>query len=142
MVCSPPAERGGPVLGSYEAWPSILEGILKNAGMAGFLGNLGSRYEFSDEEATEWEEFLVELARCFGANPFTTGELTADLASNPDLRASLPDDLAQDWNRRNDGVSFVRRLGKAFSGRERRRHGTQKLAWNVRVRNIGIRSGA
>jgi hypothetical protein len=95
--------------------------------VVGFLGNLGSLYQFSDEDGTEWEEFLVELARCFGANPFTTGELTADLASKPDLRASLPEDLAQDWNRRNDGVSFVRRLGKAFSGREGRRHGDSEI---------------
>jgi hypothetical protein len=117
----------GPVLGSYEAWSSIVGGILENAGVAGFLGNLGSLYQFSDEEGTEWEEFLAELARRFGANPFTTGELTVDLTSNPDLRASLPDDLGQDWNKRNDGVSFVRRLGKAFSSREGRRHGDSEI---------------
>jgi hypothetical protein len=116
----------GPVLGSYEAWSSIVGGILENAGVVGFLGNLGSLYQFSDEEGTEWEEFLGRLVGIFGANPFTTGELTADLAK-PDLRASLPDDLAQDWNKRNDEVSFVRRLGKAFSGREGRRHGDSEI---------------
>jgi hypothetical protein len=117
----------GPVLGSYEAWSSIVGGILENAGVAGFLGNLGSLYQFSDEEGTEWEEFLAELAGVFGPNPFTTAEVAGELGSLSALQASLPDDLSQDWNRRNDGVSFVRRLGKAFSGREGRRHGDSEF---------------
>jgi hypothetical protein len=40
-----------PVLGCYEGWSTILGGVLEHAGVAGFLGNLGSLYQFADEEA-------------------------------------------------------------------------------------------
>jgi hypothetical protein len=116
-----------PVLGSYEGWSTILGGVLEHAGVAGFLGNLGSLYQFADEEAAHWEEFLDTLAGQYGSKPFTTGELVSGLEGDPTLVATLPEELADDWSKRHTGGSFARRLGKALSRREGRCFGPEEI---------------
>jgi hypothetical protein len=123
-----------PVLGSYESWSTVIGGILEHAGITGFLSNLQNIYEKADEESAEWAEFLGALRKMNGGTAFTTAEVVADLADNPDLVATLPEDLAADWPKRTTGVSFVRRLGKAFSAREGRRHGEMDARINGRGR--------
>jgi hypothetical protein len=99
-------------------------GILEHAGIAGFLSNLPNVYEKADEETAEWAEFLEALRKQNGGTAFTTAEIVSALEDDFDLVATLPEDLSADWAKRNtNGGSFVRRLGKAFSAREGRRHG-------------------
>jgi putative DNA primase/helicase len=50
----------GRALGSYETWTSVLGGILANAGIPDFLGNLLEFYESSDHEGAKWRA-LVDL---------------------------------------------------------------------------------
>jgi hypothetical protein len=113
----------GPLLGSFEEWCMVVGGILKYAGIEGFLGNLSSLYETADEESQEWAEFLADLQAKY-RQPFTTAEVARDLPNNLNLASTLPSELWDDYAKRNrDGVSFTRTLGKAFAKRAGRRHG-------------------
>src|SRR5262249_18424220 len=51
-----PKER---VLGSYEGWSQVVGGILKAAGIPGFLGNLEQFYAISDIEGAGWRELVA-----------------------------------------------------------------------------------
>lgn len=53
----PTAPEGS--LGSFGSWSKILGGILKNAGVPGFLDNITSYYDDSDDELDELREFVV-----------------------------------------------------------------------------------
>jgi hypothetical protein len=50
---------GAKSLGSFERWAEIVGGILENAQIPGFLGNLDSFYKTADSENTIWEKFLT-----------------------------------------------------------------------------------
>ena len=139
------------ILGSYESWSTVIGGILEHAGVTGFLSNLTNIYEKSDEESAEWAEFLEALVGRNGGTSFTTAELVMDLEGDSELVASLPEDLSAEWGKQNhSGGSFARRLGKAFSAREGRRHGEAEarieragesrnaVKWRV-VRNLPAR---
>ncbi|GAH73885.1 unnamed protein product, partial [marine sediment metagenome] len=47
-----------PPLGSYESWASVIGGILKVAGIEGFLTNLDELYERADSEGAVWRRFM------------------------------------------------------------------------------------
>jgi hypothetical protein len=49
------AER---TLGSFEEWAGVMGGILKAAGVEGFLANVGRFYEAADVETTVWRRFV------------------------------------------------------------------------------------
>jgi hypothetical protein len=112
-----------PVLGTFEAWSRTIGGILEYAGVSGFLGNLQGLYNQADEEAAEWESFLLALAAHFKGRDFTTATLVEALESLSDLAAYLPEDLAESWNNRSVGASLSKRLGKSFSKVQERRFG-------------------
>jgi hypothetical protein len=116
-----------PILGSYESWSRTIGGILEHAGVHGFLGNLEALYNHADEEAAEWEAFLLSLAGHFRGRDFTTAALGRDLESLPALVAELPGNLEEAWAKRNSGVSLPKRLGKAFSGLKERRFGESEV---------------
>ncbi len=43
-----------PTLGMFESWDEVMGGILRNAGIAGFLCNVQDQFEHADLESTEW----------------------------------------------------------------------------------------
>ena len=45
-------------LGSFEDWSEVIGGILKTAGIKGFLSNLTEFYEMADLEGTIWRDFV------------------------------------------------------------------------------------
>jgi hypothetical protein len=53
-------------LGSYEAWASVMGGILEAAEIEGFLDNAESFYETADAEGALWREFVKAWAERFG----------------------------------------------------------------------------
>ena len=53
-------------LGSFEAWASIMGGILEAAEIDGFLDNLESFYETADTEGAIWREFVKAWWDKFG----------------------------------------------------------------------------
>ncbi len=69
-----PAWMGRP-LGSYEAWSRVLGGILGQAGVSGFLGNLDAFYEATDLEGAAWREFIEAAYAQFGTRRVPTADL-------------------------------------------------------------------
>jgi len=53
-------------LGSYEAWSQIMGGILRAAGVQGFLQNLETLYEDNDTDGVEWREFTQAWWNAYG----------------------------------------------------------------------------
>lgn len=51
-------EAKTPPLGSYEAWATVIGGILEVAGIEGFLTNLDELYERADSEGAVWRRFV------------------------------------------------------------------------------------
>jgi hypothetical protein len=116
----PPA--GVPTIGSYEPWVETVGGILAYAGVSGFLGNLGDHWEQTDEDAAQWEGFLMAIRDRFDMEEWPTRDLAAAIetsGSDSDLRASLPDDLASAYM----SSSFAIKLGRQISLRRDTRYG-------------------
>jgi hypothetical protein len=110
-----------PVIGGFKEWSQTIGGILTNANIPGFLGNLSELYDAMDDEGQEWCAFLEAWQGSLGQRAVTTAELVAamgtDTESTP-LREALPD-AATDRN----GVPDTRRLGHLLRRKVRVRVG-------------------
>jgi hypothetical protein len=126
-------------LGSFEMWCNVVGGILKHAGISGFLGNAEALYSEADQESIQWEAFLTALDTTFYSEPFTVAEVAEVLKLKTwdqqayqnvpteratKLRAALPDFIAEVMDR--EGY-FQRRTGKCFSERVDRRFGASQI---------------
>jgi len=52
------AVPGDYVLGSFEDWARTMSGILRDAGITGFMANADQLYDVANEESVEWREFV------------------------------------------------------------------------------------
>lgn len=135
------------ILGSFEQWCTTVGGILKFAGIEGFLGNLDELYEQADPSSAAWEGFLMALFRLMPQKVgFRVADITERLKQPGDelhpneLRPTVPEDLGEVGDK-----GFQHRLGKALRKRIGRRYGErgvhllrmgskQNVAmWEVRV---------
>ena len=110
-----------PVIGGFAEWSRTVGGILSNAGIPGFLGNLNELYDAMDDEGQQWRAFLEAWEECFGQTAVTTAELVAGMVSDTGpttLREALPD-AAFDRN----GMPDPRRLGHLLKRKDRVRVG-------------------
>ncbi|MHB1134519.1 MAG: hypothetical protein ACYC4L_19270 [Chloroflexota bacterium] len=64
-------------LGSYEDWSRVMGGILQNAGIAGFLGNLSEFYEVADAEGAVLRQFVAMWWHKHGPKAVGTSDLFA-----------------------------------------------------------------
>ncbi len=111
-----------PRLGSFEVWAETVGGMVAFAGIPGFLGNLAALYDQADAGGAEWETFLQAWWEELDASkPITVAEITKVITSNDDLRAALPGDLAEAFDK--SAGSFSRRLGSALAKRAGTRYG-------------------
>ncbi len=110
-----------PSIGSFESWSEVIGGILAFAGVPGFLENRNDMLEQADEDAPEWEAFLLAWQDEFGDEAVTTAQVAdrLDAALAADLRAALPGHLADALT--NKAKSFTRRLGRALAAVQDRR---------------------
>jgi putative DNA primase/helicase len=127
------AERpqGGGVLGSFEAWAETMGGILKVAGVPGFLGNIDQLYEQADDEVRTWREFVVAWYEHFKSQRLGAEELYC-LAERENLLPEVLGDggerskrtrLGKALGRMKDRViGQYRIVGDAEDGRGRRRY--------------------
>jgi len=121
-----------PVIGGFAEWSQTVGGILTNAGIPGFLGNLSELYDAMDDEGQQWRAFLEAWEECFGQTAVTTAELVAGMVSDTGpttLREALPD-AAFDRN----GIPDARRLGHLLRRKERVRVGDPPR-WLVKAGN-------
>ncbi len=110
-----------PVMGNYECWTKTVGGILGNAGITGFLGNLDQMYETTDTETPQWSGFLEAWYQSFQDNVVSAAIIATALGGNAFLPASgaiskmidaAPDELLD-----TTGKGFTKRIGKALAKR-------------------------
>lgn len=114
--------------GSFEEWHRTIGGILRSAGVEGFLGNLQSFLGEADDNALQWEGFLTEIEQLYGREWFTAGKIVLLIREATPLTpapVSLPDSLG-DVDRRKEG-SLERALGKSFAKRLGTRYGQREV---------------
>lgn len=119
VVAGKPKAKNTPRLGGFEGWTETIGGILAYAGIAGFLGNQADMYDLADDDTPAWEAFLRAWRGVWPADKFVTvGEIVQALQKGDELRACLPEDLADglDKDGRPD-KGFTRRLGRALARR-------------------------
>jgi hypothetical protein len=111
-----------PRLGSFEAWAETVGGMVAFAGIPDFLGNLAALYEKADASGAEWEGFLQAWWEELDASkPITVADLTKRIDGNDTLKAALPGDLAEAFDKSTG--SFSRKLGTALAKRAGTRYG-------------------
>jgi hypothetical protein len=110
VVAGMPEAQGMPNLGGYESYCRIVGGVMAFMGVSGFLANLDAMYNETDTETPQWEGFLETWHESLKDKALTTAELINHLNNNAELRAALPDIIA-DTSTRN----YVRRLGNALA---------------------------
>jgi hypothetical protein len=113
--------RGRQTLGSFEAWAEVMGGILENAGVEGFLGNLEAQYESGESGAeAEWGSFVAAWAKAYGERWVNVSALLALATERSLLGAVLRDGSPK---------SQQSRLGKAL----RTRRDQVRGAWRVEL---------
>jgi DNA polymerase-1 len=83
-----------PGLGSFEAWTSVVGGILASAGIDGFLDNLDEFYETVVSDVARWRAFADLWWERYRDEPVLARELVS-LALEADLDVRGKDDRAQ-----------------------------------------------
>ena len=133
-------EADCPILGSYQAWCRTVGGILKFAGVEGFLGNLDAMHERADLESQEWEGFLGTWRDHYGGAVVLVKELMAETQKDGGsaIREALPSRLAEAMTRKG---SFAKSLGRALQIKEGVHFGDLGLHL-VRVPDADKKSGA
>ena len=112
-----PADEGKP-LGSFESWQQVVGGILKAAGIDGFLSNRDELYHTADRESEEWRDFVEAWWERFASRDVKASELRP-LVTEDELLPSL---IASDRGEPTDR-QVATRLGKALTNRHDRRIG-------------------
>jgi len=113
VVAGMPEAQGLPNLGGYEAYSRIVGGVLAYMGVNGFLANLDAMYNETDTETPQWEGFLQTWHDVLGDKAVTAVELISHIHDNAELRAALPDSIA-DTEARN----YIRRIGNALASKK------------------------
>lgn len=111
---------GDATLGRYEAWAAVIGGILKVAGIAGFLENRADRAHRADRESQEWTAMCSVWWAQWGQTPVTAGDLLK-LASERQILTDIYAGRAK--------LSAVQRLGHALAARRDQVFGE----WTVRA---------
>jgi putative DNA primase/helicase len=105
-------------LGRYEEWSAVMGGILKLAGVAGFLTNVDMFLKVADEETREWTEFFTLWWTRFEYKPVGVKVLLGLVESDGLLGAELGD--GNDRSRQT-------RFGKALRARRDRPIGGYRM---------------
>jgi hypothetical protein len=125
-------------IGGFESWHRTIGGMLQNAGIGAFLGNLDEMYNSADDDSGEWLEFLTQIKAEFPSS-FSAADVAGAAESNPLIGMSIPSELDNAWeNRNHPGVSFAKRLGRAFANHCQRRYGPAQH----RIEHAGDRQNA
>ncbi len=80
-----PIPKGMPQKRGYDGWVRTIYGILSNAGITGFLGNLETLYQESDVEGQQWGAFLYALSGDIGSKQFLVSQVFEKIGANSDL---------------------------------------------------------
>jgi hypothetical protein len=116
-ICAGRPGGEGPTLGSFEAWCDVVGGILRYAGLNGFLGNLEEMRRSTadvEDDAGAWEAWVSAIHAKFGDEAFTATQLAEAMGNIyvGALRNDAPNSLG-DIGTPTDR-SWLIRLGKGL----------------------------
>ena len=98
--------------GGFEWWSNTIGGILRHAGINGFLGNL-DRVREQDWDGESWAVlFGCLLTKGYGSDSFTTGDLLDKAATERSLLDALDGVVQGTVTAKSLGESFARRAGR------------------------------
>jgi hypothetical protein len=86
---------GNTIIVSFEEWSEVVGGILKFAGINGFLSNWTDTQTQADDDAQEWEAFVEALNKQYGDRPVLCGDIERDVTVSACLREHLPNELSK-----------------------------------------------
>lgn len=101
-------KRASTSFGSFEAWESIVSGILSNCGVRGFLENQEEWRSETDFDRQHWIQHFMWLSDTFGSKEFTSHDVAKELR-NQDAPEMPPGRLDRSAD------NFARSLGAAYS---------------------------
>ena len=115
LDCPGPADDV-PTKGSYEEWRRIVGGILRAAGVQGFLANTGQVFETVATEDKDWLGFFTAWAELLGSKLITTKEVAEHLTAEATggrhtFQEAAPDEIVE-LATRGSLSALGRRLGK------------------------------
>lgn len=117
--CPPGRQRR---LGSFQSWADVIGGILDFVGIDGFLDNLDALYQRDDADVAAHELFLNAWELEFGSDPITSATVEAAIAGGcPEIKAALPDQLAEALDQPGGEATRKRRIGQYLAKLEGRR---------------------
>ena len=106
-----------PTLGRYEAWTESVGGVLANAGVQGFLGNLDQFYEESDDDRAEWGTFFEHWYLNFSDQPTAVAKVRSSIEKGHGIPTltfnTLPAELDDAYLQKR--ASFHICLGRALA---------------------------
>jgi hypothetical protein len=126
-------EPDTPIIGSFEDWCTVIGGILQNAGIQGFLGNLEEFHAKANPTEVSWESFFLLVDSVFSGKKFTAFELAGRVRTSEGLREVLPNEFSEALADQT-GDSLQRALGNAFREKVDMRFGPD----NIRVEKGGV----
>lgn len=95
-------------IGSFEEWCEKIGGVLTYAGIDDFLGNMDDMYERMDEDAADWNGFLLYLQGSFPKG-FSTKHLVDDIEAGGKVVDIAPTQIVEVIAKRS---AVTRRVGK------------------------------
>lgn len=104
----------GKVIGGYTEWVETSDGILKHAGVTGFLDNLEELYGQADEGTDQWQRFFEIWYSIFGDRVVSSKEVVTHLEKpDTDFSTEAPEEISKALSGIKTGR--VIRVGKALS---------------------------
>ncbi|ACY13439.1 hypothetical protein [Haliangium ochraceum] len=110
--------RSKHTLGSFEEWASVMGGILENAEIYGFLGNLPRLYSEANEEGEEWQAFVEAWWARFQAQPVLVQELVELVLDQKLLTQVVLDERSQRAQRAQLGRALAKVRNRIIDGRQ------------------------
>jgi hypothetical protein len=139
-----PAWKGVP-LGSYEAWSSVIGGILEAAGIGGFLENREELYARTDAETEEWRLFVGAWWEAHSETPVKARDLYAlcrDRDLLPSIFAGAKDDASDRALTTRLGLALRQRRDRCFGDLVvRSQTDSHQKATMYRLEPSGLRDG-
>jgi hypothetical protein len=103
-------------LASFEAWASVVGGVLNVAGYDAFLGNLKEFYDEADAESRDWRELIDAWWNLHGTAPTAAAALVA-VARDRDVLPEVWDGGTEKAQETRMGNRLRKMLGCVFDGK-------------------------
>jgi hypothetical protein len=102
-------------LGSFEKWSGVIGGVLKVAGIPGFLDNLNELYANADSDGQMWREFTAAWWEAFGEEPKKVSDLT-QFCEQRDLMLAVRGDGSARSQQTRLGKALATKRDRVFNG--------------------------